>query len=276
LGAAALADEDGLLAMLRIYMDESGTHDGSPVVTVAAYVGKSKEWQNFTRRWKHANKPIEVFHAADCQALRGEFKGWTPEQRDEHVKRLLPILAQSELFGQAVGINMLDYDAAMFNRPDLKHMFGSPYATCFHWTVATIMDHVESAGTNERIAFFHEQNDFQEEALAAFNWIKDRRFGNRSMLSLTFAGKGDLVPLQAADVLAYEANKKLRNPTGPSRRALQALDPNKEKLSIKAYSKHNMHKMIAWLSTVQEEIRLFGKIVTFIPDDPGGGGDGEG
>jgi hypothetical protein len=149
LGAAAWADEDGLLAMLRIYMDASGTHDGSPVVTVAAYVGKSKEWQNFTRRWKHANKPIEVFHAADCQALRGEFKGWTPEQRDEHVKRLLPILAQSELFGQAVGINMLDYDAAMFNRPDLKHMFGSPYATCFHWTVATIMDHVESAGTND-------------------------------------------------------------------------------------------------------------------------------
>ena len=35
---------------------------------------------------------IKVFHAADCANLRGEFEGWTKEQRDQLVAKLLPIM----------------------------------------------------------------------------------------------------------------------------------------------------------------------------------------
>jgi hypothetical protein len=36
-------DEDGVVAVLSVYMDESGTHDGSPVVAVGAYVATPKQ-----------------------------------------------------------------------------------------------------------------------------------------------------------------------------------------------------------------------------------------
>jgi hypothetical protein len=36
---------------LHAFMDESGIHDGSPVVTVAMYVAQQPDWRAFVRDW---------------------------------------------------------------------------------------------------------------------------------------------------------------------------------------------------------------------------------
>jgi len=69
--------------VLKVAMDESGVHDGSPVIAVAAYVARPRQWQDWTKRWNVAKRPIKVMHAVDCQNLTDEFKGWLREQRDE-------------------------------------------------------------------------------------------------------------------------------------------------------------------------------------------------
>lgn len=277
LGEACLGDRDGQLVMIRIYMDESGTHDGSPVVTVGAYVGQPKDWARFTRKWRQALGSVPYYHATDAQALRGLFEGWSEKERDALAIKLIEILRESPFAGQAVGINMRDYDAALASRENLKRLFGTPYGASFHWVVATIMDAVEKHGTNEALAFFHEENDFEAEAKEAFNWIKTHRRRHKGPMTLVFAEKAYLVPLQAADILAYEANKKLRNPDGPSRRSLEALDPSKERVSIKAFTKHNMGWLVKRMESIDEEIKVFGKPITFLHDDGGGGAqDGEG
>jgi hypothetical protein len=50
--------------VLRVYLDESGVHDGSPIVTVAGYIGRPKEWRAWTSRWVRTLRPIKVYHAA--------------------------------------------------------------------------------------------------------------------------------------------------------------------------------------------------------------------
>ena len=92
LSCAVLADQDGWVAVFKVYMDESGTHVGSPAITVGAYFARPTVWRDWTKDWNAAKRPIRVFHAADCQALEEEFKGWTPEARDTLVKRILPVL----------------------------------------------------------------------------------------------------------------------------------------------------------------------------------------
>jgi hypothetical protein len=47
LGTACLGDRNGLLIMIRVYIDESGTHEGSPVVSVGAYAGRLETWPPF-------------------------------------------------------------------------------------------------------------------------------------------------------------------------------------------------------------------------------------
>lgn len=53
----------------------------------------------------------------------------------------------------------------------------------------------------QRVAFFHECNDDKEDAKAAFAYVKAQRNLSNRPISLTFGGKDDYVPLQAADVL---------------------------------------------------------------------------
>lgn len=46
----ALCEADGNVIAIKVAMDESGVHDGSPVLTVAAYVARPEQWRNWTKR----------------------------------------------------------------------------------------------------------------------------------------------------------------------------------------------------------------------------------
>ena len=63
-----LADRDGHVMLLRVYIDESGTDKGAPVLTVAGYVAKPSQWQTFSKEWTRVLKPtgIKVYHATDA------------------------------------------------------------------------------------------------------------------------------------------------------------------------------------------------------------------
>lgn len=172
---AILGDRDGWIAVLKIYMDESGTHDGSPVITVASYIGRPGQWRSFTKEWNAKKRPIKIYHAVDAQNLENEFKGWSASERDALVARLLPVIPRQKLAGVVVGIRLNDFNEAMKPHPDLKKLFGTPYTACFHWVVQRIMELMEKTNNNERIAFFHECNDYEGEAKAAFDYIKLNR-----------------------------------------------------------------------------------------------------
>ena len=113
-------------------MDESGTHAGSPVVTVGLYVGKPRTWQAWTKDWNAKKNPIKVYHAVDAHNRDGEFKGWDRPKRNAFVAKLLPVLARHPIMGVAVGINMDAFRAAIKPHAELREMFGTPYAACFN------------------------------------------------------------------------------------------------------------------------------------------------
>ncbi len=228
LSRAILADHDGYVAVLKVYMDESGIHDGSPVLTVGAYVARPHVWRDWTRLWSVRKRPVRVFHSTDCANLRGEFKGWTPVQRDAFVAQLLPVIGDANMLSFVSGIRVHDYDGVLRSYPWLERFLGTPYTACFQWVVHEIVDGFRRNGVNDRIAFFHETNQWKQEALDCFDYLKSEYYRDES-LSLTFGDKSDYVPLQAADVLAYEGNKRLRDVKRPDRRAWTAINPNADK-----------------------------------------------
>ncbi|MGO9947281.1 MAG: hypothetical protein ACLPWG_10580, partial [Steroidobacteraceae bacterium] len=109
---AALNGKDGWIAVLKAYMDESGTHDESPVVTVGLYVGMPVNWSKWTKDWNRNKRPIKVFHSVDAHNRTGEFEGLTREARNEYCAKLLPVLARHNIMGVTVGIHMDLFKAA--------------------------------------------------------------------------------------------------------------------------------------------------------------------
>ena len=243
----ALAEHDGQVIVLKIPMDKFGVHDGSPVVTVAAYLGRPRQWQKWTRAWNAAKRPIRVFHAADCANLRGEFKDWSETDRNELVARLLPTIPAAGVYGCIVGINLREFETAMVGHDDLRKVFGTPYVACFHWAIQLIMNLGAEAGNNERMGFIHEFNDYRREALEAFAWIKQHGNPTNRIVGLQFAEKHDYIPLQAADVLAYEGNKRIRDPDRPERRAWTALGD----IFAVQYGRENMADLISRLEMIR-------------------------
>ena len=65
----------------------------------------------------------------------------------------------------------------------------------------------------------------------------------RRPISLKFGGKHDYVPLQAADILAYEANHVIRDPAAKRRKSWTALSPNGRGMTC-ANGEPTMHELV--------------------------------
>jgi hypothetical protein len=139
---------------------------------------------------------------------------------------------------------MHEFEAALAGRPDLRATFGTPYAACFQWVVQIIMNFALGANNREKLLFIHEVSDYRQQALESFSWIQ--RHGNPlgTVIGLQFAEKKDYVPLQAADILAYEGKRRLRDTHRPERRAWTALDPDKTRMMAAYYGKENMADLV--------------------------------
>jgi hypothetical protein len=261
---AVLNGQDGWVAVLRAYMDESGTHGGSPVVTVGLYVGKPRTWEAWTKDWNANKKPIKVFHAVDCHNRTEEFDGWDRPTRDAYAARLLPVLGRHPIMGILIGIHMDTFKLAMAPYPELRVMFGTPYTACFQWTVQTLIAMMDERGDRQRVAFFHESNDYEKEAEAAFAYVKAEKLLTKRIVSLTFGGKDDYVPLQAADTVAYEGNHLLRDPSKPERKPWKAMnpgadsDPEKRRIRVLHFGRDNMDWLIAKLSDFRSRLLAAG------------------
>lgn len=247
-------EKRGSIAVLKLYMDESGIHDGSPVVTVAGYFAIPKKWREFTKDWNKAKRPIRVFHAADCASCNGEFKGWEPPARDQFVAGLLPIIPKHALPGICVGIHLGALEQGFAKRPELREMFGTPYTACFQWSLQFLLSVMERVDVNDRLAIIHEMNDYKHEVLSAFDWVSKNRKTHNGKLSISFGSKKDYVPLQAADVLAYEFNKRLRDLNRPPRRAWTALDPEQKYIKTLQYGIENMPNLLKGLSDLRDDL----------------------
>lgn len=112
--------------MIKIFVDESGTHDDADVVSVGAYAGRPKAWREWSAEWRKAKRPIKVFHAVEAANRTGEFEGWTPEQRTELVKKLLPVIMGHRIAGLVIALNKTEFRKATEGKEELLKALGKP------------------------------------------------------------------------------------------------------------------------------------------------------
>lgn len=179
-----------------------------------------------------AKAPVKVFHAVDCANLKREFEGWSPTRRDEFVAKLLPVIGKFDFVGHVMGINNHDVEKLSSEIPGVKRVMHSPYMVCLQMVLHRTLDYLNERGVSDRIAFVHEDNDFKHGARMCFEWMKTLPAYRQRSMSLMFAAKADAVPLQAADIFAYEGNKRIRNIDGPERRAWRAINPGRDKVRL--------------------------------------------
>lgn len=247
--------------MFTAYVDESGTHPGSDTIALGGYVSNEAGWQAFERdwRWALAQFGLSRFHMVEFAHFRGEFAGWEEERRQACFDLLAKIIKANTLGSVATSFSRADYEATFSVEAD-RHV-GGPYGLAATMTFMALGDVFNKIGAYGSIAYIYEAG-----AIGAGQVLKTFQenladAGQKHALrlnSLDFKSKADFVPLQAADILAYEWNLQLARARGDNPRAFRRT------LRLLGGEPHE------WGIVSRDNLAMFGQVVhlrtTLAPD----------
>lgn len=212
--ASLISQPTHRVTMYIAYIDESGSYGSMKVFAVAGWAAHALEWARLEFSWKRALAEfgLSSFHMAECENRRGLFAQWSKADTIEAVKRFASIIEGRYLngFGMAV---LLD-DFYELPKEDRVKWFDNHYLLCFQSCVLEISKRADRLPKHEWTAFVAErQEEFNGQTQVMYQKIVDRpKWPNRDRLgSLSFGSGTESIPLQAADMIAYETFKQVHN-----------------------------------------------------------------
>ncbi len=209
--------------MLQAYLDESGTKH-TEIVTIGGFVSSALRWRRFDKEWSQILKTMSVqyFHMREYAHYRGQFQGWSDARREIIMTKLIPIIRRHVIFKVAVSIDMRAYNRLFPKK--LKEAFGDSYYFCFRECVNAIVKRCKQTGVQESVSYtFDENKPLAARAKRIFAGYKNNpNFPDdyHRVGSISYADDKVARRLQAADIMAYEANKFHR---GSNRKPFEAL-----------------------------------------------------
>lgn len=192
--------------MANLYFDESGTHQGSRLMTVAGYWLEEPQSDRFSRDWAKQLAKFGLTHAhmTDCALGFGEYRNLTLQQRIDTGKRLIENIKRRSRFGFTVTINPNEYAEVVGSIPHAPTCYTHCLMTLFHG----VTKFADANKYDGKINYFFEAgHESQKEAdlylsaipLHGEDWVRATRYGKHGFLD-----KKEALPLQAADMLAWQ------------------------------------------------------------------------
>jgi len=216
------------------YADES--ESTGEVFTLAGFIATPGAWDRFVPRWRQmlcdtGPYPVDAFHAADIEAARPPFDGWPIQARQQLVQNALGLLEDKSLCQNLSAVSctfvMKDIQAVA---PKLlgNGSVADVYERCYRVVFQNILNRWVYNGID---FIFDDKEKVKGRVQDHFNKAKATLDRNP-----TYAGKLNeclfrddrkVIPLQAADLLAYEVRRyvweRLTKPNPPVRPAYQRI-----------------------------------------------------
>jgi hypothetical protein len=220
----------GLLFMMEAYFDESGTHHDSSVMAVAGYLFTPEAAAGLTRDLDQALKRygLPYFRMSECANGAGPYKSLSMTDRIAIETKLIRSINLRAEVGFAVSVSIADYERLTDEL--FRDALGDAYSFCCQWCLDQVGTWADKHSVDTPVAYFFEAGHTTAARTSAyFNEIplnpeakKQYRYASH-----TFADKKTVLPLQAADLLAWHwysaAKRKLSNRNARVRKDTDAL-----------------------------------------------------
>ncbi len=245
--------ESDLFAMLAVYLDDSGTSPTDPVAVVAGYLATEKMWNEFEKRWTVllSKYNIKILHRADLESYKGEFKNWDEQRRVEFLKKAHAIIRRCTYTAVGSSLVKSDYDLIIKNHEILRR-FGI-FSWCAQGALSGVRMWCDSRNVNSPIQYVFEAGTEGSSQFANLlesyyrddNCRADNRIGGWSFLPK------QVIPLQAADVVAYEFFRYVKNEVVDNKRRrirLSLIDlfrPPQNPMLVRHFNRKAFENMVA-------------------------------
>lgn len=197
------------VAMIECYFDESYQVDqptGHAVrLTMGGCIAPAERWRQFSEEWETTIHQFGVgmFHMADFEADKQDFAGWRrnrPNDRVTLLNRLLDLMAEYVEGYVGTFVEVKVYGEKQKDR----------YQELVVNSLRSASICANQKGSTDRMpVVFAQHQNFSPAKADAFSavlmMIKDAPIG-----PVTAARPQDVMPLQAADIFAYELSRHLR------------------------------------------------------------------
>lgn len=206
---------------------------------MGGFLSFDREWKQFVGEWQSALDEAEMdqFHATDFFSRRGKhnkkggrYEDWPDAKHNRFARRFVAIAEQHTWLGVGRGIDMPAYrDLVLLEsvfRGGTPHDQFTPIMLCGQMCLEHVAKRIQQYVPGERVAVVFEQGDGVGEMIEWCRWLQCHTSWAQVYCAFTTGDKSSL-PLQAADLLAHETWRHLKqhvDPTGrPLRKSLERL-----------------------------------------------------
>lgn len=198
--------------MLQAYFDESGTHDGAPVVSIAGLVGTEETWGAVSNQLAGAlerfrDKGVRSFHMAEALAQEGQFARVDKPGINYLITQFAKRLGESEAEPLFTAVNVDAWDAVVRDSKFLE-AFPTPFHLCFEDIVIGLAEWAARYAGGERVApVFAYRQEYAESNFRGATPLQaygSREWYRRRLAALGFDYADRVIPLQGADLLAHQ------------------------------------------------------------------------
>lgn len=203
---AVLPNGGWVVALSHVYIDESGTHGSSPILTMGGFLFRSEQARLFSRDWAKdlAKFNLPYAHMADCALGFGHYAKMDVAERVAVEKRLIEHIKRRSVFGFSVSLDPVRYAEILDGETEAP----SPYTFALMGCLTVVRRWVDRTQYPGKIAYFFEAG--HEHQHEANGYLYDVMKGNPNSVqklayvSHSFVDKREAPPLQAADMLAWQ------------------------------------------------------------------------
>jgi Protein of unknown function (DUF3800) len=200
------------VAFLECYFDESGSHEGSPVLSVGGYLFDKEQCKALDLGWKEVleHYRLPFFRMSACAHRRWPFDHLSPEECIEAEKAMIQLINKHALLGVSMAINEDDYYAWFRGKsPSGK----TAYSFCCWQILAGIQSWIARNNFQGEVAYFFEAG---HASMSEANALMHRIFRDPLLRSKyryiahSFVDKEKVRPVQTADILAWQQATQMK------------------------------------------------------------------
>lgn len=193
--------------------DDSASDIGDRRMFLAAYVHHADNWTRFSDLWRRELEldSLEYFKMVEANGLRGQFGGWCPARRDAKVLAFAKLIQDHRPWFAACSVSRAEY--AELLSPIAPENLKNPYFACFWGVISAATRYMQEQKIENPLPVdfvFDNQEGLGHDSALFYPWLKaDSDPQEKKLMGAVpvFCDDKEVVPLQAADMLAWHLRK---------------------------------------------------------------------
>jgi len=238
--------------LLKFYADES--YNGK-AFSFGGWLAEERTWNRIESQWRmriqyeqRKHGKFDRYHASDCANRKRDYDNWTNTEQIQHVRKLLSIITRRhmDIVGICSGINLSALKETFDGERD-------PLVGAYNLAVRRLMILIHRAlkkDAGHRVAIIHDRTQGYDGVIVdAFNtMLNDPSVPHYKKLFTTIAPMGweDCIPLQPADLIAYEGFKAISgdlNSTARMRKSMEKLVGGGVRVMVRYLGKDSLSEL---------------------------------